>query len=128
VKTEEQYNHLSFSDVATDNPSDHTVILLNIKLSKTGQGRVGCQVILGKTNDELCPVMALLQYLARHGGLPGAMQDGTPLSKAKFVEARFVCSQPTSADHSFRIGAATTAAVIGLQDSAIATDVGSVEE
>ena len=51
METEGQYDpntHLSFSDVATNNPSDPTVISLNIKLSKMDQGRVGCQVVLGK--------------------------------------------------------------------------------
>ena len=93
VETEGQYDpntNLSFTDVATDNPSDPTVIFLNIKLSKMDQGRVRCQVVLGKTNDDLCPVTTLLEYLARRRGYPGTLfqwQDGTPLSKAKLVEA-----------------------------------------
>ena len=85
-------------------------------------------MVLGKTNDELCPVTALLQYLVRRGGRPGPLfqwQDRTPLSKAKFVE---VVQQGLSAanlpslqfaGHSFRIGAATTAAMVELQGSAI---------
>ena len=47
-------------------------------------------MILGRTGDDLCPVLALLDYLSRRGNKPGALfqwQDGTPLSKAKFVEA-----------------------------------------
>ena len=121
-----QYNpntHLSFSDVATNNPSHPTVISVNIKLSKTDQGRVGYLVVLGKTDDVLCPVMALLQSPARRGGLPGALfqwQDGTQQSLWK--QSGKVCLQQTSqqyAGHSFRIGAATTAAMMGLQDSAI---------
>jgi len=128
VETEGQYDPNTHSNVATDNPSDPTVLSLNIKLSKTDQGRVGCQVILGKTNDDLCPVTALLQYLSRWGCLPGPLfhwQDGTPLSKAKFVEAvrqgLAAANLPAQhyAGHSFRIGAATTAAMMGLQDSAI---------
>ena len=133
MEAEGQYDpntHLLFDDVAVDNATNPTIISLNIKHSKTDQGRVGCQVVLGKTNDELCPVTALLQYLARRGGCPGALfqwQDGTPLSKAKFVEAvRQALSAANLpalqfAGHSFRIGAATTAAMVGLQDSAIQT-------
>jgi len=84
--------------------------------------------LLGKTNDDLCPVTALLQYLAMRGGLPGALfqwQDGTPLSKIKFVEAvqqaLSAANLPAQqhAGHGFRIGAATTSAMMGLQDSTI---------
>ena len=57
--------HLSFSDLAVDNAVSPSVISLNIKYSKTDQGRVCCQVILGKTVDDLCPIMALLDYLTR---------------------------------------------------------------
>lgn len=48
------------------------------------QGRVGCQVVLGRAGDDLCPVSALLDYLTKRGGRPGVLsqwQDGTPLAK-----------------------------------------------
>ena len=65
--------HLSFSDLAVDSAMIPLVILLNIKCSKTDQGRMGYQVVLGKTGDDLCPVSALLDYLARRGDRPGAL-------------------------------------------------------
>ena len=91
---------------------------------------MGCQVVLGKTGDDLCPVAALLNYLLIRGNRPGALfqwQDGTLLSKIRFVEA--ICLALTAAHlpakdyagHSFRIGAATTAAMAGLKDSTIQT-------
>ena len=125
METEGQYDpntNLSFTDVATDNPSDPTVISLNIKLSKMDRSTVGCQVVLGKTNDDLCPVMALLEYLAKRRGHPGALfqwQDGTPLSKANLVEVvrqgLSLANLPAQqyAGHNFRIGAVTTAAMVG---------------
>ena len=88
------------------------------------QGRVGCQVVLGKANNELCPVTAVTVL----GGCPGALfqwQEGTPPSKAKFVEAIRqglpAANLPALqfSGHSFRIGAATTATMVGLQNSAI---------
>ena len=106
------------------------MISLNIKCSKTDQGRVCCQVILGKTVDDLCPIMALLDYLTRWGDKPGALfqwQDGTPLSKTQFVEAvrqaLTAAHHPGQdyAGHSFRNGAATMAAMAGLKDSIIQT-------
>ena len=132
VENEASYDHntnLSFSD-AVDNAVSPSVISLNIKCSKTDQGRVGCQVILGKTGDDLCPIMALLDYLTSRGDKPGALfqwQDGTPLSKTRFVEAvrqaLTAAHLPAQdyAGHSFRIGAATTAAMAGLEDSTIQT-------
>ena len=122
--------HLSFSDLAADSAVSPSVISLNIKCSKTDQGRVGCQVVLGRTGDDLCPVTALLNYLARRGSEPGALfqwRDGTPLSKTRFVEAvrqaLTAAHLPAQdhAGHSFRIGAATTAATARLEDSAIQT-------
>ena len=85
-------------------------------------------MVSGKTGDDLCPVSALLSYLACRGIKPGALftwADGFPLLKTKFVQA--VRSALTKAGlhakdyagHSFRIGAATTAATVGIQDSAI---------
>ena len=64
------------------------------------------------------------------GGKPGPLfqwQDGTPLTKSKFVEnvraALTRVGLPASdfAGHSFRIGAATTAATAGIEDSTIQT-------
>lgn len=79
--------------------------------------------VLGKTGDDLCPVSALLSYLAYRGTKPGALftwADGSTLSKTKFVEA--VRSALTKAGlpakdyegHSFRMGAATTAVTVGI--------------
>ena len=71
-----------------------------------------------------------MEYLARKGSSPGALfqwDNRVPMSKTKFVEA--VCQALTAASlpakdysgHSFRIGAATTAATAGLEDSSIQT-------
>ena len=82
VENEASYDHnihLSFSDLTVNNAASPSVIS-NIKCSKTDQGREGCQIILGKTADDLSPIMALLDYLTSRGGKPGALfqwQDGT---------------------------------------------------
>ena len=68
VENEASYDrntHLSFRNLAVHNATSSLMISLNIKCSKTDQGRVCCQVILGKTVDDLCPIMALLDYLTR---------------------------------------------------------------
>ena len=69
-------------------------------------------------------------YLAKRGNTPGALfqwENKIPLSKTKFVEAirraLTAASLPAKdyAGHSFRIGAATTAASAGIEDSTIQT-------
>ena len=87
-------------------------------------------MILGKTGDNLCPVSALLHYLGKGGNNPGVLfhwQDGTPLSKTKFTEATrqaLTAAHLPAKDytgHSYRIGAATTTAMAGLENSTIQT-------
>ena len=88
------------------------------------------KVVIGRSGNDLCPVSALLLYLARRGNKPGPLfiwKDGSPLSKSKFVtevrRALSLANLPAAsfAGHSFRIGAATTAATAGLEDSTIQT-------
>ena len=90
----------------------------------------GVRLAIGKTNNDSCPVTALLSYLARRGNTPGPLfqwDNHTPLSKSKFVEhvhqALLWANIPAHlyTGHSFRIGAATTAALAGIQDSTIQT-------
>jgi len=133
VEKEDEYNptaHLSYGDLAVDNPTAPTVISIMIKKSKTDQGRKGAKVFIGKTSDDLCPVAALLSYLSIRGAKAGPLfcwESGTPLSKPKFVEhvrdglKKAKLPAMDYAGHSSRIGAATTAAVMGLEDSAIQT-------
>ena len=91
VENENQYDpkvHLSYSDIAVDNSTSPNVISLNIKQSKTDQLRKGVKVVIGWTNDDLCPVTALLSYLSHRGNSPGPLfcwHNKTPLSKTKFV-------------------------------------------
>ena len=88
----------------------------------------GTEVSLGATGDEICPVTAVSAYVARRGRSAGAffcLEDGLPLTKARFVEgvrsalARAGVRQTGYSGHSFRIGAATAAAQVGLPDSMI---------
>ena len=86
--------------------------------------------MIEKTNNGLCPVIALLLYLTHRGNAPGPLfqwDNHTPLSKLKFVEhvrqALLMANIPAHlyTGHSFRIGAATTTASAGIQDSTIQT-------
>ena len=80
---------------------------------------------MGKTGDYLCPVAAVTASLAIQGNSQGPMfqfKDRTPLTKQKFIRKALQSAgiDPTKyAGHSFRKGAATTAAERGIQDSTI---------
>ena len=75
--------HLSFSDVAVDSRTCPTFIRLTIKQSKTDRFRQGRFIYLEKTNCEVCPVEAILQYLSVRGATPGPLflsDDRKPLT------------------------------------------------
>jgi len=124
VPSENSYNadsHLSFEDLQADHPSDPSSISLRIKHST---------VIPGRKDDDLCPVAVLLNYLTLRGNSPGPLfrwEHGAPLAKSNFVvEVRSALTAANLpghqfAGHSFRRGAATTAAMAGIQDSTIQT-------
>ena len=121
-------SHLSFEDVAVDSHSSPSLVKIHLKTSKTDQERKGADVYVGKTGDILCPVSALLTYLAAKGALPGPLfqlQDRTPLTKDYFIQkfraalTNIGLEASQYAGHSFRIGAATTAAEKGIEDSLI---------
>ena len=133
MEHENQYDpsiHLSYGDLAVDNPSNPTAISRLIKKSKTDQGRKGAKIFLGKTGDTLCPVAAMEAYLSVRGSSLGPLfqwESGISLSKSSFVRhVRTALEQaglPAKdyAGYSFRIRATTMAAVAGLEDSTIQT-------
>ena len=76
----------------------------------------------------MCPVVAMLRYLAVRGVDDGPlfrMKEGSPLTRVALVEkVRKALTQAginpaRYAGHSFRIGAATTAAASGISDATI---------
>ena len=123
--------HLSLSDLAVDSHTTPSIIRLRIKQSKTDHFSQGVDIFLGATNADICPVQAVLQFLAMRNPSPGPLfvfQSGSPpLTRATLVSHLRTALQkagiPHSAysGHSFRIGAATTAAQCGLEDSLIQT-------
>ena len=115
------------NDVAVDSRSNPQVLIVHLRHSKTDPFSAETHLFLGRTGDILCPVAAVLGYLAVRPSNPGplfVLQDGTPLSRAHLVtsmrEALSQAGENTSG-HSFRIGAAFAAAQAGLSDSFIQT-------
>lgn len=126
--TFEHHRHLAWGDVAVDNQSSPRMVRVHLKQSKTDQFGRGASIVLGKTGKDLCPVSALLGYIAVRGAQQGPFFVDTkshPVCKSWFVaELRKVIAvlglpQDQFAGHSFRIGAATSAALAGMEDSSI---------
>ena len=79
--------HLSMQDVAVDNRSSPSLVRILIKQSKTDPFRQGVYIYLGRTGNAICPVQALLSYLALRGDIPGPLfifQTGR-MSPVKFL-------------------------------------------
>ena len=122
--------HLTWGDIAVDIPKDPRVLGVTIKASKTDPFRKGITIFLGKVASDLCPLSAVLAYMVSKRCRSGPLftfQDGRPLTRQRFVVAVRSALASAGVDakqyagHSFRIGAATTAAARGLEDSTIQT-------
>ena len=120
---------LSLRDVSVDSLHNPTTIALHLRRSKSDPFGNGVNIYLGKTgHPPLCPVSALLAYLALRGQDHGPLflfQDSSTLSKTKLLAAIRAALALHGIDghhikgHSFRIGAATAAGNAGLDDSVI---------
>jgi hypothetical protein len=116
--------HLSLSDIQWDAAGHYRLLL---KSSKTDPFHQGCTILIGPSGHQICPVAALSRYLAIRGSFPGPLflcVTGAPLSPS-LVNAwlRFILKAAgvpgNYSSHSFRIGAATSAALTGVPDHVI---------
>jgi hypothetical protein len=130
--TNETYDsqiHLSLSDISVDQRSNPTVILLHIKASKTDQFRAGHVLRIGISNTPICAVQAVMHYLHFRGGNPGPLfihESGKPLTRDNLIAwlrdaMAHLGIKGNYSGHSFRIGAATTTASVGIPDHLIKT-------
>ena len=112
-KNDKSHAALLFSDVHLHEEQ----VNFYLRRSKTDQKGRGAQIALAKAPiAEICPVLAMANFLAARGGRPGYLfshSDGLPLTKYQFWA---VAKKALSAlgfvgckfgTHSFRIGAAT---------------------
>ena len=120
---------ISIEDMARDGSYPPAFIRLFLRRSKTDPLGQGIAIYLGRTGASICPVQALLAYMAvRPLGLSGPLfcfPDGSPLCRDHLIkEVRSILAakglNPAHySGHSFRIGAATSAAAAGIPDHAI---------
>ena len=122
--------HLTPQDISVDSIVNPAILKIHLKGSKTDQTKIGLDLFVGRTHNEICPVAAMLAYLAVRGQDEGPLfklSDGRPLSRQLLVqrmratlgEANIDCSRFLG--HSFRIGAATTAIARGISESTVQT-------
>ena len=83
-------SHLCFEDVQVDSRESPPLVQVRIKASKTDPFRQGVTLLIGKTNDCLCPVTAVLAYMVTRGSSPGPLftwEDKRFLTWESFVGA-----------------------------------------
>ena len=117
TRRHEQSTTLLYSDVSLVDNLFH----INIKASKTDPFRQGCIIRLAPTNNVICPFTAMTQFLPQHPLKSGPLftyNDGSFLTRCRLstLLKQVIPSQDQSqiSTHSFRIGAATTAAAAGF--------------
>ena len=110
--------HLAWGDMAVDNPQAPRMVKFHLKQSKTDQYGRGVDIVVGRTDRDLCPVGAVLAYVAARGDRQGPFflsSSMSPITKPAFIaEIRRILMalglpDVNYAGHSFRIGAATLA-------------------
>ena len=129
VSTESSYDegvHLNVADISFDKYPNPSTMRVKIKASKTDPFRQGIHIFMARTYKKLCPIEAMVPYLACRGQSPGMLfkfQDGRLLTHGRFVDkvrealdAAGITSKHY-AGHSFRAGAATTAAQRGVPEA-----------
>ena len=118
----------SVDSVSVDSISEPRIIRIGLAKSKTDPFREGAFITLPRTKNDLCPVAALLTWLVYRGHSQGPLfhfHSGTPLTRARLVAelrkalADLGLEAQQFSGHSFRKGAATTAAAQGIPDSQI---------
>ena len=120
--------HLSLRDIAVDNKANPLLLQVTIEQSKTDPFRQGVTLYLGRTHFPICPVTAVLPYLAVRGNKHGplfVLKDGRMLTRQLFssflqdILGKLQLNESHFNTHSFRIGAATTAKEAGIDDTNI---------
>ena len=113
------HDSLSFQDIKVIN----NILTVQIRGSKTDPFKFGSTIRIGPNSSKLCPVKAMEKYLSLSPLSVGPVfrfSDGTFLTR-QFLSSILASCFPNGHinTHSFRIGAASTAASVGVPDSTI---------
>ena len=120
--------NILMSEVAINSRSAPSAIRIRLRRAKTDPFGRGVDIFLGVSGTAVCPVSALLRYLAVRPLGEGHLfvwEDGRPLTRSAFVTRLRRGLQAAGLEmsrfsgHSLRIGAATSAAAAGVPDHLI---------
>ena len=121
---------LSPQDVSVDSHVSPSRLAVHSRRSKNDPFAAGTTLHLGATGQALCPISVMLGHLAIRFPTQGPLflfKDGSTLSRPKLIQSLRQVLSSVGVDcssyrgHSFQIGAATTAARMGVSDSFIKT-------
>lgn len=96
--------HLALGDVAANDLDNPSVLRVHLKRSKCDQVGQGLDVFIGKRGRDLCPVRAVMQYVAQRCPDPSyffRLHDGSPQINARIV-ARVKGALRPGGWHNFR--------------------------
>ena len=126
VKSYHRKSTLQRSDITIE----RTRMIVHVKASKTDPFREGMSLSIARTGSSMCPVRAIKKYCQVRPNMAGPLfctSTGQYLTQAMMsrlvkntLKANNINSDRYSS-HSFRIGAATTAASAGIPDWTIKT-------
>ena len=123
------YHHKSTLQ-RSDITIEKTRMIVHVKASKTDPFREGMSLSIARTGSSMCPVRAIKKYCQVRPNMAGPLfctSMGQYLTRAlmsRLVKNTFKANNINSdhySSHSFRIGAATTAASAGIPDRTIKT-------
>ena len=82
----DQQGHLLWGDITVDNT--RAPQMLRVRVSKCDQFGKGVNIFVGKTDNQRCPVTAIVAYMAMRGQMAGPfflLQEKNPLVKQMFI-------------------------------------------
>ena len=120
---------ISVNDVEVITPTAPSMVRIFLRKAKTDPFGKGIDIFLSRSLCDVCPVIALTSYLTcrplRGRGPLFIHADGSPLLKGQFITklrralSHMNIDESKYSGHSFRIGAATSAAMAGVPDHMI---------
>jgi len=120
---------LAWGDVALGNHQHPRMAQIHLKKSKCNQFGSGVDNILRATDNDISPVTAFTQFVPKRGsifffffflqGHRGSSHEGLVCERDPGSPSQVRATPVLICGHSFRIMAATTAALAGLEDSNI---------